>query len=161
MDVCFDSWCVSFSLHSGQRDTATSWSEARLCVLFSKCACVREEVCMCSRARVCMSERDSARAHHRARARESTRTRKHKRERLYSSVLQCVAVCCSVLQCVAVCCNVLQCVAVRNMIYFTQTREGKYDKWGGHNYRAILSARSLLQKSLTKKGLSFERDQAM
>jgi len=29
-----------------------------------------------------------------------------------SSVLQCVAVCCSVLQCVAVCCSVLQCVAV-------------------------------------------------
>jgi len=27
-----------------------------------------------------------------------------------SSVLQCVAVCCSVLQCVAVCCSVLQCV---------------------------------------------------
>jgi len=30
----------------------------------------------------------------------------------HSSVLQCVAVCCSVLQCVAVCCSVLQCVAV-------------------------------------------------
>ena len=34
----------------------------------------------------------------------------------FSSVLQCVAVCCSllqcVLQCVAVCCSVLQCVAV-------------------------------------------------
>jgi len=29
-----------------------------------------------------------------------------------TSVLQCVAVCCSVLQCVAVCCSVLQCVAV-------------------------------------------------
>ena len=29
-----------------------------------------------------------------------------------SSVLQCVAVCCSVLQCAAVCCSVLQCVAV-------------------------------------------------
>ena len=29
-----------------------------------------------------------------------------------SSVLQCVAVCCSVLQCVAVCCSVFQCVAV-------------------------------------------------
>jgi len=32
-----------------------------------------------------------------------------------STVLQCVAVCCSVLsvlQCVAVCCSVLQCVAV-------------------------------------------------
>ena len=29
-----------------------------------------------------------------------------------SSVLQCVAVCCSVLQCVAVCCSVLQCDAV-------------------------------------------------
>jgi len=29
-----------------------------------------------------------------------------------SSVLQCVAVCCSVLQCVAVCCSVSQCVAV-------------------------------------------------
>jgi len=27
-----------------------------------------------------------------------------------SSMLQCVAVCCSVLQCVAVCCSVLQCV---------------------------------------------------
>jgi len=33
---------------------------------------------------------------------------------MQSSVLQCVAVCCSVLQCVAVCCSVLllQCVAV-------------------------------------------------
>jgi len=31
---------------------------------------------------------------------------------VWSSVLQCVAVCCSVLQCVAVCCSVLQCVAV-------------------------------------------------
>jgi len=29
-----------------------------------------------------------------------------------TSVLQCVAVCCSVLQCAAVCCSVLQCVAV-------------------------------------------------
>ena len=29
----------------------------------------------------------------------------------FSSVLQCVALCCSVLQCVAVCCSVLQCVA--------------------------------------------------
>jgi len=29
---------------------------------------------------------------------------------LWSSVLQCVAECCSVLQCVAVCCRVLQCV---------------------------------------------------
>jgi len=31
---------------------------------------------------------------------------------MQSSVLQCVAVCCSVLQCVAVCRSVLQCVAV-------------------------------------------------
>ena len=31
---------------------------------------------------------------------------------MWSSVLQCVAVCCSVLQCVAVCCSVLQCFAV-------------------------------------------------
>jgi len=31
---------------------------------------------------------------------------------LNTSVLQCVAVCCSVLQCVVVCCSVLQCVAV-------------------------------------------------
>jgi len=31
---------------------------------------------------------------------------------LFTSVLQCVAVCCSVLQCVAVCCSVLQCVAM-------------------------------------------------
>jgi len=31
---------------------------------------------------------------------------------VWTSVLQCVAVCCSVLQCVAVCCSVLQCVAV-------------------------------------------------
>jgi len=33
-------------------------------------------------------------------------------KRCASSVVQCVAVCCSVLQCVAVCCSVLQCVAV-------------------------------------------------
>ena len=32
--------------------------------------------------------------------------------RIYSSVLQCVAVCCSVLWCVAVCCSVLQYAAV-------------------------------------------------
>ena len=32
--------------------------------------------------------------------------------RCYTSVLQCVVVCCSVLQCVAVCCKVLQSVAV-------------------------------------------------
>jgi len=32
---------------------------------------------------------------------------------MMSSVLQCVAVCCSVLQCVAVCCSVLRCAAVR------------------------------------------------
>jgi len=31
---------------------------------------------------------------------------------VYTSVLQCVAVCCSVLQCAAMCCSVLQCVAV-------------------------------------------------
>ena len=106
-----------------------------------------------------MRARTIEHAHERARAPENTNARGY--IAVCCSVLQCVAVCCSVLQCVAVCCNVLQCVAVRNMIYFTQTREGKYDKWGGHNYRAILSARSLLQKSLTKKGLFFERDQAM
>jgi len=30
----------------------------------------------------------------------------------HTSVLQCVAACCTVLQCVALCCSVLQCVAV-------------------------------------------------
>jgi len=33
-----------------------------------------------------------------------------------SSVLQCIAVCCSVLQCVAVCCSVLQCVAASDVL---------------------------------------------
>ena len=33
------------------------------------------------------------------------------------SVLQCVAGCCSVLQCVAVCCSVLQCVAVHTPLH--------------------------------------------
>jgi len=38
-----------------------------------------------------------------------------------SSVLQCVAVCCSVLQCVAVCCSVLQCVAVCRSVLQSNT----------------------------------------
>ena len=39
-----------------------------------------------------------------------------------TSVLQCVAVCCSVLQCVAACCSVLQRVAVCT---FSQKMRGK------------------------------------
>jgi len=39
--------------------------------------------------------------------------------RVPSTVLQCVAVCCSVLQCAAVCCSVLQCVAVCWYIKYT------------------------------------------